>query len=81
MGRCAHRSCQREGDFGHIFDSETDRVALERTLSSVEKNLGSDGLQSALAAGRAMTLDAASEYLERAAGPPRRLWLPSIGPT
>ena len=66
-------AAQREGDFGHVFDSESDRVALDRTMSSVEKNLGSDGLESALAAGRALTLDAASEYLQRAAGAPGRL--------
>jgi predicted ATPase/class 3 adenylate cyclase len=63
-------AAQREGDFGHVFDTDVDRVAVERTLSSVEQNLGRDGLQSALAAGRAMTADAISEYLERAAGAP-----------
>ena len=66
-------AAQREGDFGHVFDSESDRLALDRTMSSVAKNLGSDGLQSALAAGRALTLDAAGEYLQTAAGAPGRL--------
>jgi hypothetical protein len=45
-------------------------------MSSLEKNLGSDGLKSALAAGRALTLDAASEYLERAADAPGDVGLP-----
>ena len=72
-------AAQREGDFGHVFDSETDRVALDRTMSSVEKNLGSDGLKSALAAGRALTLDAASEYLERAADAPGDVGSPPSG--
>jgi predicted ATPase len=73
-------AAQRESDFGHVFESETDRVALERTLSSVEQNLGSDGLQSALAAGRAMTLDTVGEYLTRAAGAPGDISSPPSGP-
>jgi predicted ATPase/class 3 adenylate cyclase len=63
-------AAQREGDFGHDFDIEADRATLVRTMSSIETNLGSDALESALAAGRAMTLEAASEYLEGAAGSP-----------
>jgi predicted ATPase/class 3 adenylate cyclase len=56
-------AAQREGDFGHVFDLDADRVALERTLSSLERHLGSDGVANAIAAGRAMTLDAIVEYL------------------
>jgi tetratricopeptide (TPR) repeat protein len=57
-------AAQREGDFGHVFDLDADRVALENVLSSVEKHLGKDGLAKSIAAGRAMTLDAMVEYLE-----------------
>jgi predicted ATPase/class 3 adenylate cyclase len=57
-------AAQREGDFGHVFDLDADRVALENVLSSVEKHLGKDGLAKSIAAGRAMTLDAIVEYLE-----------------
>ena len=47
-------AARREGDFGHDFDLDSDRVALERTLASVEKHLGSEGLSRSIAAGRAM---------------------------
>ncbi len=57
-------AARREGDFGHDFDLDSDRVALERALASVEMHLGSDGLAKSMAAGRAMTLDAIVEYLE-----------------
>ncbi len=57
-------AARREGDFGHDFDLDSDRVALERALSSVEKHLGRDGLAKSIVAGRAMTLDAIVEYLE-----------------
>lgn len=57
-------AARREGDFGHDFDLNSDRVAVERALTSVEEHLGSDGLARSIAAGRAMTLDAIAEYLE-----------------
>ena len=63
-------AAQREGDFGHVFDSEANRVALDRTMSSVKKNLGRDGLKSALAAGRALTLDARRISPDRLPDPP-----------
>jgi hypothetical protein len=70
-------AAQREGDFGHDFDSEADRVQFARTLSSIEQNLGTAGMQRAIAAGRAMTLDAAADYLERSVGAPGAVPLPS----
>ena len=64
-------AARREGDFGHDFDLDFDRVALERALSSVEQHLGSEGLARSLAACCAMTFDAIVEYLEgNAAGTP-----------
>lgn len=56
-------AARREGDFGHTFDLDADRVALERTLASLERNLGVDGLENALAAGRSMPLDAVADHL------------------
>jgi predicted ATPase len=61
-------AAQREGDFGHTFDLDADRVAVDRTLASVEQHLGTDGLNRALAEGRELTLDVAAEYLERRPG-------------
>jgi predicted ATPase/class 3 adenylate cyclase len=55
-------AAQREGDFGHLLD-ESDRQDYERTLSRARQQLGADGLESALAAGRDVTLDSVLGYL------------------
>lgn len=59
---------QREGDFGHILEQD-DRDEFEHTLSSIRQNLGEDGLYQSIAAGNAMTLDSALEYLQAGSGP------------
>jgi predicted ATPase len=58
---------QREGDFGFTFEA-TDRASYDFTMSSIRQNLGADGTDRAIAAGRAMTLDSALQYLETASG-------------
>jgi hypothetical protein len=56
-------AAQREGDFGHVFE-ERDRAQYERTTQTIRHNLGPDGLERAIAAGRAMTLDSVLQHLE-----------------
>ncbi len=56
-------AAQRENDFGHDFDLESMRQLHDHTLSSISENLGADGMERAIAAGRALTLDSVLEYL------------------
>jgi predicted ATPase len=65
-------AAQREGKFGHVLE-RADRDQYERTLSSLQKNLGADGLERAIAAGRDLTLDSVVEYLEAGFGVERHL--------
>lgn len=57
----------REGDFGHVLEDQ-DRVVFERTMSDIGNGLGVDGTASAIAAGRALTLDSVVTYLEAGSG-------------
>lgn len=57
-------AAQRENDFGHSFDVESIRREYARTLSSLREQLGSDGLERAMAAGRALPLGSVIDYLE-----------------
>jgi hypothetical protein len=60
-------AAQRENDFGHDFDLESMRQDHDDTLASITENLGTDGMESAIAAGRDLTLDSVLEYLRRGA--------------
>jgi predicted ATPase len=55
---------QRENDFGHDFDLEFIRREYEQTLSNLRERLGADGLEQAMAAGRALPLGSVIDYLE-----------------
>ena len=59
-------AAQRENDFGHDFDLESMRQIHDNTLASIKENLGADGMERAIAAGRALTLDSVLEYLRGA---------------
>lgn len=54
---------QREGDFGYRLE-DRDQPRYERTIADIRGALGDDGMEKALAAGRAMSLDSAVRYLE-----------------
>jgi predicted ATPase/class 3 adenylate cyclase len=60
-------AAQREGDFGHVFE-DADRDVYEGTMSSIRQGLGSEGMDSAIAAGRVLTLDTVVTYLEKGSG-------------
>lgn len=60
-------AAQREGDFGHVLE-EADRDVYERTMSSIRQGLGAEGMDSAIAAGRVLTLDAVAKYLDEGSG-------------
>jgi predicted ATPase len=57
---------QQQNDFGHILE-DLDREAYEQTRSSVREALGPDEADGAITAGRALTLDAVTDYLEERA--------------
>jgi predicted ATPase/class 3 adenylate cyclase len=57
-------TAEREADFGFVLE-DRDAEQYERTLESTRRSLGQERFESALAAGRAMTLDAATDYLEK----------------
>jgi tetratricopeptide (TPR) repeat protein len=60
-------AAQREGEFGHVLE-DADRDVYERTISSIRQGLGAEGMDSAIAAGRVLTLDAVVKYLEEGSG-------------
>jgi predicted ATPase len=55
-------AAQREGAFGHVLEG-WDRDDYDRTIDSIRRNRGEDGLRRAIAAGRSLTLDSVLEYL------------------
>ncbi len=57
-------TAEREADFGFVLE-DRDAQQYERTLESTRRSLGQERFESALAAGRAMALDAAKDYLEK----------------
>jgi tetratricopeptide (TPR) repeat protein len=60
-------AAQREGEFGHVLE-DADRDVYERTISSIRQGLGDEGMDSAIAAGRVLTLDAVVKYLDEGSG-------------
>jgi predicted ATPase len=70
---------QRENDFGHEFDLEFIRREYEQTLLNLRERLGADGLEQAIAAGRAAPLGSAIDYLEGRTDAGRTV-MPSVQP-
>ena len=61
---------QREGDFGHVVSSTgTTAEELQTARSAAEEHLGGDRFETALAAGRELSLDAVMGYLEHSSEP------------